>query len=91
MSESPDEGLYGLDTDRAAQEAQVAVWRRLGPQGRSALAAQLSDDMRTLAREGICARHPEYSESDAEFALRRMMLGDALFRAAWPHAPVLAP
>lgn len=91
MPNPPDEPLYGLDTDREAQEAQFAVWRRLGPQGRSALAAQMSDDVRTIAREGIRSRHPEYSESDAEFALRRMMLGDELFRAAWPKAPVLDP
>lgn len=39
MPSPPNELLYGLDTDREAQEAQFEVWRRLGPQGRSALAA----------------------------------------------------
>lgn len=91
MPTPPDPQLFGLDTDPEAQEAQFAFWRRLGPEGRASLAAQMSDDVRTMAREGIRARHPDYTEAEAEFALRRMLLGDALFRAAWPLAPVLDP
>jgi hypothetical protein len=51
----------------------------------------LSSDMRELTRAGIRARHGDYSEEDVELALRRILLGDDLFRRAWPSRPLLAP
>src|SRR5690242_11959032 len=47
------------DTAPAAHLAQVAVWTRLGGEGRLSLAAQLSDDVAAIARAGIAQRHPE--------------------------------
>ncbi len=82
-----------LDDDTTAEAAavQFAVWRRLGGPGRLELAMRMSDEARDLTRAGIAARHPDYTPDDVEHALRRMLLGDDLFRAAWPKAPVLEP
>jgi hypothetical protein len=58
---------------------------------RVAIAAQLSEDGRAVAMAGIRARHPEYSDREAWYALQRLLLGDELFGGAWPLAPRLAP
>ena len=63
----------------------------MGPAGRANLAARLSADTRELARDGIRSRHPDYSEEELELALRRLWLGDLLFRRAWPAHALLAP
>jgi len=79
------------DTQSGAHEAQMHAYRSLGPSARVALAAQMSDDARSTTRGGIGARHPDYDAAEVEFALRRLLLGDDLFRAAWPDVPLLAP
>lgn len=81
--------MRATDTSPEAERVQMAIWRRLGPSGRVALAVRLSDDVRELARAGIRRRHPNYDERDVELALWRMTLGDALFTAAYPGAPRL--
>jgi hypothetical protein len=55
------------------------------------LAFSASDELRELVRAGIRDRHPEYAEIDVARALRRLWLGDALFRAAYPREPLLDP
>jgi hypothetical protein len=79
------------DTSPAAHEVQMNWLRRLTPEARFELAAQMSEDCRAIARAGIAARHPEYTEEELTFALYRLLLGDELFRRAWPRAALLAP
>jgi len=79
------------DTTLESHEAQLQAYRRLGATGRARLAATLSSDTRELTRAGIRARHGEYTEEEVELALRRILLGDDLFRRAWPARPLLAP
>jgi hypothetical protein len=80
-----------LDTTPEGHAAQLEVYRRLGPAGRARLAGQLSADARRITRAGIRARHPEYTDTDVEHALRRLLHGDDLFRLAWPGRPLVAP
>jgi len=79
------------DTTPQSHAVQVGIYRRLGPAGRMLLADRLSMDVRALSRAGIRLRHPEYSEGEIEQALRRLLLGDDLFRKAWPGQPLLPP
>jgi hypothetical protein len=79
------------DTTPESYAAQLEAYRRLGPAGRVSIAARLSADTRELARGGIRARHPDYTEEEVERALRRLWLGDELFRRAWPAHSLLAP
>jgi hypothetical protein len=80
-----------LDTSAASHAVQLEVYRRLGPTGRARLAVRLSADTRHLTRSGIRSRHPGYTDEEVELALRRLLLGDALFRRAWPDRPLLPP
>lgn len=77
------------DTLAAAARAQDEAWRRLGPQGRIAVAIDLSERVREIAMDGIRTRHPEYSHEEARNAMLRLVLGDELYRAAWPDRPLL--
>lgn len=52
---------------------------------------RLNELTRRIALSGIRCRHPEYSEAQAVQALRRLLIGDALTRAAWPHEPLVDP
>ena len=79
------------DTSIESQAVQTAIWRRMTATERADLAWQMSEEARQVTLAGIRSRHPEYTEDDARFALFRLLLGDELFCAAWPDAPVLAP
>ncbi|MGM0577729.1 MAG: hypothetical protein ACQEXJ_18525 [Myxococcota bacterium] len=83
--------MTSLDTIDEAARVQAEVWRSMGGSKRLEVALRMSDEARDVARDGIRARHPGYGEHDVEHALRRMLLGDELFRAAWPDAPLLDP
>jgi hypothetical protein len=63
----------------------------MGPGRRVEIGHQMSLDARAIASDGIRHRHPDYDESMVRWALFRLLLGDELFRRAWPTAPVLAP
>jgi hypothetical protein len=61
------------------------------PAQRSSLAGRLSVQVRTTALAGIRHRHPEYNDEQARLALFRVLLGDELFKRAWPRAVLLPP
>jgi hypothetical protein len=39
---------------------------------------------------GVRFRHPEYTQAEARWATIRRLLGDGLFAAAYPDAPLRA-
>lgn len=71
------------DTSAEAEEVQLAVLRRLGPERRSELAAQWSDAMRETAMAGIRHRHPEFSDRRVVLEYARQTLPLELFQAAF--------
>jgi hypothetical protein len=83
--------MRSRDTTLDSQVRQVEVYRRLGPTRRASIAAQMSADVRQIARAGIRARHPDYSELEVDGALRRLLYGDELCRRAWPGRPLPMP
>ena len=103
-SGNPDDGLNDTarcerhalimrprDTAPEAHDVQMSWLRRRSPARRVELAVAMSEETPELARRGIAARHPAYSPEEVTFALRRLLLGDDLFRRAWPRAPLVAP
>jgi len=79
------------DTDPAAHEAQLCVYRRMGPEARVALAARMSEEARQIALQGIRTRHPEYDDDRARRALFRLLLGEEAVRALWPDEASVLP
>jgi hypothetical protein len=80
-----------LDTSPEAHRIQLDVLRRMSDAERMRLALEASDDARELACSGIRARHPDYDASAVEHAVRRLLLGDELYRLAYPGEPLVDP
>ena len=76
------------DTTEEARAVQVAAWRRMTPEQRVALACELSDNVRQIAAEGVRRRHLDYSDDEVRLAVIRLMLGEKLFRKAYPGVDV---
>jgi hypothetical protein len=72
------------DTTLEAARVQHAVYRRMPAERRLRMALQMSDSARKLSEAGVRARHPEYTDRQVELAVIRMMLGEELFRRAYP-------
>ncbi len=83
--------MLPLDTHPDAWAAQIAVFRRMAPSERLRIALEMSDELDAVSASGTRARHPEYDDRDVLWALRRMRLGDDLFRGAYPGAPLRDP
>jgi hypothetical protein len=77
--------MIPADTDPTAHEAQLRVYRHMGPEVRVLLTVRMSEEAREIALQGIRSRHPEYGEERARRALFRLVLGDDLARALWPE------
>jgi len=67
--------MHLLDTSPAALERQRETFRRMTPQQRLAVAAEMSDEIRAVAEAGIRQRHPNYSDAEIRAALIAILLG----------------
>ena len=83
--------MIPADTTADAYRVQIGRYRRLEPAARVQIALEMSEETREVTRQGIRHRHPEYDEAEVEAALRRLILGDELYRAAWPTGIFLDP
>jgi Rv0078B-related antitoxin len=64
-----------LDTSTKSLERQREAFRRMTPEHRLALAAEMSDEIRAVAEAGIRRRHPDYSDEEVRAALVEILLG----------------
>jgi hypothetical protein len=64
-----------LDTSTTAHERQRETFRRMTPERRLAVAAEMSDEIRAVTESGIRHRHPDYSEDEIRAALVVILLG----------------
>jgi len=83
--------VYARDTTPDAAAVQAAIYRRMTSDQRTWAAVEMSTMARSITFDNIRARHPEYGEHQARMALYRLLVGDELFRRAWPAEPLLAP
>ena len=80
-----------LDTTPEADQLQLEIFRRMGPEKRLQAGIALSQLCRKLLLEGVRMRHPEYNERQIELAVIRLMLPENLFLAAYPEARDIGP
>jgi hypothetical protein len=76
------------DTTLEAMRVQHEIYRRMPAERRLRMALQMSDAIRRVSAEGVQARHPEYTPRQVELAVIRMMVGEELFRRAYPGEDV---
>jgi hypothetical protein len=79
------------DTTPDADAVQLRLYRAMTSAQRTTIGDQMSVDARVTALAAIRARHPNYDDASARWALFRMLVGDELFVRAWPRAPLLDP
>ncbi|HET8618449.1 MAG TPA: hypothetical protein VFM27_05800 [Acidimicrobiales bacterium] len=51
----------------------------------------MSEDLNSIAAEGVRARHPDHDDERVRRAVFRLRLGDEVFRQVWPDPPLVAP
>ncbi|MBK6579224.1 MAG: hypothetical protein IPG17_24145 [Sandaracinaceae bacterium] len=85
------DGFRPSDTTPEAWAVQLSVWKHMGPERRLSMAVAMSEELVSLTRAGIRARHPEYDDAAVRLAEIRQRLGDELFVKAYPRAPRLDP
>ena len=71
------------DTSPEVFEFMIERWRTMTLADRAALVDALNRDVETLARAGIRAAHPEYSERETLRELTRRRYGSELADAAY--------
>jgi hypothetical protein len=86
-----DSGTAASDTDPEAAVQQSLAHARLGPARRVELAAEMCDDLRSVVRDGIRRRHPEYPEDAVHAAFLRIWLGDDLARSLFADGSLSQP
>lgn len=74
------------DTSREARRVQREAQQRLGPARRVELAFEMCAEVRQISIAGMRQRDPSLGEAAARARLLRRVLGDPLFRVAYPHA-----
>jgi hypothetical protein len=74
-----------FDTSAAAHEFQIDGYRRMSIAQKADLVAGLSESARSVAREGIRQRHPDYDEHDVEVALVTLLYGRDVALHLWPN------
>jgi len=71
------------DTDPAAFAILAELWRAMSIRERAELTQRLCIDVEQIARAGIVARYPAYSEIEICHELARRRYGTALADAAY--------
>jgi hypothetical protein len=67
--------MHPLDTSATALERQREAFRRMTPEQRLAVAAEMSDEIPAIAESGIRRRHPDYSDDEIRNELVVILLG----------------
>ena len=79
------------DTTPQAEQVQLEIFRRMGPEKRLQAGIELSQLCRKLLLEGVRMRHPEYNERQTKLAVIRLILPENLFLAAYPEGRDIRP
>lgn len=80
-----------LDTSPEAERVQIEIFRKMTPEQRLQLSAQLTQIHRKRPAIGVRRRHPEYDEDQVRLAVIRLTIPEELFLAAYPHAKDIVP
>ncbi len=75
------------DTSEDAFRVRLDILRRMSFEQKAEQMSELSETLRAGMIAGVRFRHPEYPPAHARWAVVRHLLGDDLFRAAFPDAP----
>mgnify|MGYP003337155127 CR=1 FL=1 len=83
--------MFAADSDPRAARVQIEVWRRMGPEGRSRAAAELSEALMRTIRDQIRGARPEWTPRQVTLALIARLHGAELAARANGGVPVPEP
>jgi hypothetical protein len=63
------------DTATDIWARQLEAYRAMGPEGRFRRAVELSEDVKSIARDGIRDRHPDWADTMVELQLVERLFG----------------
>ena len=78
------------DTTVDAGRVQAEVWRGMTGARRVELAAEMSENVRRIAAEGVRRRNPDYTDEHVRLAVIRLSLGEKLFQLVYPDCDIQA-
>ena len=79
------------DTSQAAHELQIRIYRSMKDEERAEMAFRMSESVRSIAREGIRQRHPDYDDAQVHRALVALLYGAEIAVKIWPNLSVPRP
>ena len=71
------------DTTPEAMAKEFEILRRIGPGDKFAMIFELNENMRSLVKAGVKYRHPDWDDQSVEREVKRLMIGDELFREVY--------
>jgi hypothetical protein len=74
------------DTSAAAEARQLEAWRRMTPEQRLEVAAEMSDALRMLVEAGVRNRNPNAQPSEVQQLIAEALLGAELAAAVGRRA-----
>ena len=76
------ENMNGIpaDTTLEAARKEFEILRRLGPQVRTRMALEMSDNLRRTVEAGVHHRHPDFDRKKVQLEVLRLMIGDKLYK-----------
>ncbi len=77
------------DTTPEAAWVQMQIYRRMPAEQRLLQTLEMSDGIRELCAAGVRAQYPHYTDEQVRLTVIRRMLGDELFRKAYPDKELL--
>jgi len=80
-----------LDTRPEAERIQLEIYEKMSPDRRLQISIDLAQTCRSLLREGVRHRHPEYTEEEVRLAVIRIQLGDTLYKNVYPDSRSVLP
>ena len=77
------------DTTPEVAWVQMQIYRRMPAEKRLLLTLEMSDGIREICAAGVRAQYPHFTDEQVRLTVIRRMLGDELFRKAYPKQPLL--
>jgi len=83
--------MASRDTHALAHEAVVRAHRAMPLSRKAEIVVELSEAVRSLARDGVRRRHPEYDDEEVRRALVVLLHGADIARKMWPGVEPVQP
>jgi len=79
------------DTTPDFEKIQIEFFKKMSSNRKWKIIINFIELQRKLILLGIKSRHPEYSDEEVEYAFKRLLLGDELFKKVYPNGKIVDP